>query len=159
MRPGSASSTGSSSSVSVDASIAGHTTKACRPSRTSSATRSQTRANHPGFSPTGASWLPQPPEFAELALDRQCGVAGSTYELYRSALRLRREHALGSGDLAWLSGYPEDVLAFTVRDLVVVANFGTGPVAAPDGVRPLLVSTETPDEPEVPAESTVWFVR
>ena len=112
-----------------------------------------------GFSPTGASWLPQPPEFAELALDRQCGVAGSTYELYRSALRLRREHALGSGDLAWLSGYPEDVLAFTVRDLVVVANFGTGPVAAPDGVRPLLVSTETPDEPEVPAESTVWFVR
>ena len=58
-----------------------------------------------------------------------------------------------------MSGYPEDVLAFTVRDLVVVANFGTGPVAAPDGVRPLLVSTETPDEPEVPEESTVWFVR
>ena len=51
-----------------------------------------------GFSPTGRSWLPQPPEFAGYALDRQRGVPGSTYEMYRAALRLRRELGLGSGD-------------------------------------------------------------
>ena len=36
-----------------------------------------------------------PTSCAELALDRQAGVAGSTLELYRAALRLRREHGLG----------------------------------------------------------------
>lgn len=117
-----------------------------------------------GFSPTGSSWLPQPPEFAELALDRQRGVPGSTYELYRSALRLRREHALGSGDLAWLagtaapdSGHGREVLAFSVRDLIVIANLGTTPVAAPLGAEVLLASTDLADPSEVPAESTVWF--
>src|SRR5205814_1651231 len=34
-----------------------------------------------GFSPSGHSWLPQPAEWAEYALDRQRGVPGSTYEL------------------------------------------------------------------------------
>ena len=50
-----------------------------------------------GFGPTDASWLPQPAVWAEYALDRQRGVPGSTYELYRTALRLRREHGLGRG--------------------------------------------------------------
>ncbi len=36
-----------------------------------------------GFGPTDASWLPQPALWAEYALDRQRGVPGSTYELYR----------------------------------------------------------------------------
>ena len=110
-----------------------------------------------GFSPTGATWLPQPPEFAPLALDRQRGVPGSTYELYRAVLRLRREHALGSGDLTWITGYPDDVLAFTVRGLLVVANLGGTPVPAPAGARVLLASADVSDERVVPAESTVWF--
>ena len=37
------------------ASIAGHTTKAWRPCASSSATRSQTRGNHPGFSASGTT--------------------------------------------------------------------------------------------------------
>src|SRR5689334_20822326 len=50
-----------------------------------------------GFSPNGASWLPQPGTYGELAPDRQRGVEGSTLELYRAALRLRRERGLGRG--------------------------------------------------------------
>ena len=38
-----------------------------------------------GFGPTTTSWLPQPPVFGELAVDRQVGVTGSTLELYRRA--------------------------------------------------------------------------
>ena len=55
------------------------------------------RADAPayGFSPTGESWLPQPAVFGELAADRQAGVEGSTLEMYRRALRLRRELGLG----------------------------------------------------------------
>ena len=55
-----------------------------------------------GFGPSDASWLPQPAVWAEYALDRQRGVPGSTYELYRAALRLRREHRLGAGTLTWV---------------------------------------------------------
>ena len=112
-----------------------------------------------GFSPTGATWLPQPAEFAPLALDRQRDVPGSTYELYREALGLRREHALGTGGLAWLDGYPDEVVAFTDRDVLVVANLGAAPVAAPAGARVLLASTDVPDESTVPPDTTVWFAR
>ena len=122
-----------------------------------------------GFSPTGATWLPQPPEFARLALDRQRGVPGSTYELYRHALRLRREHALGTGGLTWLAGYPDTTLAFANRDLLVVANLGTEPVAAPVHARVILASTDVsnessvfdeitvPDGTTVPPDTTIWF--
>ncbi|HEY0119952.1 MAG TPA: glycoside hydrolase family 13 protein [Cellulomonas sp.] len=112
-----------------------------------------------GFSPTGAAWLPQPPEFAPLALDRQRGVPGSTYELYRAALRLRREHALGTGGLAWLAGYADDVLAFVDRDVLVVANLGAVPVSAPSGAHVLLASSDVPEGSAVPANTTVWFSR
>jgi len=110
-----------------------------------------------GFSPSGATWLPQPPEWAALAADAQRGVAGSTYELYRDALRLRRAHALGSGGLAWLDGHPDDVLAFANRDVLVVANLGRAPVPAPAGARVLLTSTAVPDQSAVPPDTTVWF--
>ncbi len=110
-----------------------------------------------GFSPSGATWLPQPPEWAALAADAQRGAAGSTYELYRDALRLRRAHALGSGGLAWLDGHPDEVLAFANRDVLVIANLGTAPVPAPAGARVLLTSTAVPDQSVVPPDTTVWF--
>ena len=34
-------------------------------------------------------------------MDQQDGVAGSTLELYRTLLALRREHRLGRGELTW----------------------------------------------------------
>ncbi|MFE1229411.1 glycoside hydrolase family 13 protein [Streptomyces sp. NPDC058745] len=65
-----------------------------------------------GFGPAGA-WLPQPAEWAGLSVAAQTGDPASTLELYRAALRLRREHpALGAGDaVEWLDA-PEGVLVF-----------------------------------------------
>lgn len=55
-----------------------------------------------GFGSGPRSWLPQPPEWAGLSVDAQTGVRGSTLELYRSALALRRaEPALGDGAWEW----------------------------------------------------------
>ena len=114
-----------------------------------------------GFSPTGATWLPQPPEWAALAVDAQRGAPGSTYEMFRAAVRLRREHGLGSGSLAWLAGYDDTVLAFENGEITVVANLGTSPAPAPDGTHVLLSSAEPApgDGGTVPPDTTVWFVR
>ncbi|WP_433394355.1 glycoside hydrolase family 13 protein [Micromonospora sp. KLBMP9576] len=107
-----------------------------------------------GFGPTDASWLPQSPLWAEYALDRQRGTPGSTYELYRAALRLRREHRLGEGTLAWLAS-GDEVLSFRNGDLTVLTNFGPAAVPLPAGD---LVHASAPLDADgaVPADVTVW---
>jgi len=106
-----------------------------------------------GFGPGPSSWLPQPPVWAEYALDRQRGVAGSTYELYRSSLSLRRRLGLGSGSLDWVDLGP-DVVAFRNGATLVVANLGTDPVKLPPGCDVVLSSSPVSDH--VPADTTVW---
>lgn len=113
-----------------------------------------------GFSPTGVTWLPQPATWASYALDAQRGVAGSTYETYRAALGLRRESDLGSGGMDWLHGLGDDVIAFVNRDVLVVANLGSAPVALPAGAEVLLASIDPAVEADgsvlVPSDATVW---
>ena len=115
-----------------------------------------------GFGPGAHSWLPQPEEWAELAAGKQDGLAGSTLELYRELLRTRRDVRLGRGDLAWLDGYGEDVVAFTNTLLdrtaiVVLANLGDEPISVP--ADSLLIASSTPleDGSRVPRDVTVWL--
>ena len=108
-----------------------------------------------GFGPADASWLPQPATWAEYALDRQQGVPGSTWELYRSALDLRRAHHLGGGELTWQDG-PESTLTFRNGDVLVLTNFGPEPAGLPAGARVLLTSEPLDDDGRVPADVTVW---
>lgn len=77
-----------------------------------------------GFSPSGESWLPQPEAFGPLAVDAQDGVPGSTLEMYRRALYLRRELGLGRHDAAveFLDGLPEGVLGVRRGKVVVLVN-------------------------------------
>ena len=117
-----------------------------------------------GFSPTGEAWLTQPSSFARYALDVQRGTPGSTYEVYRSALRLRREFRLGSGSLAWVDGLPAGthctVLAFVNRDILVVTNFGPDMLRLPADLELVHASQDLPvaddDAVLLPADSTVW---
>ena len=117
-----------------------------------------------GFSPTGATWLSQPESFRRYALDTQRGVAGSTYEVYRSSLRLRREFRLGSGSLAWVDGLPSSasssVLAFVNRDVLVVTNFGPGTVRLPADLTLVHASQDLAvaedDAVLVGPDTTVW---
>ena len=115
-----------------------------------------------GFSPTGRSWLPQPAAWAAYAADAQTGVEGSTLEMYRAAIALRREHALGGGGLQWLDGYPADVVAFRSfqRDgsgVVVLANLGTDPVPLPDDATVLIASADLPGDGTLPSDTAVWL--
>ncbi|MGL5856826.1 MAG: glycoside hydrolase family 13 protein [Angustibacter sp.] len=110
-----------------------------------------------GFGPTAASWLPPPDGWSDYALDRQRGVPGSTYEMYRAALTLRREHRLGSGDLTWVEGYPGSVVALRNGAVVVVANVGTEPVRLPDG-EVLMTSQPLPEPGVLPSDVTAWVL-
>ncbi len=117
-----------------------------------------------GFGPSGRTWLPQPESFARYAADVQVGVEGSTFEMYRAALAVRRAEGLGHGGLAWLDAFAgsPDVVAFRNRDVVVLANLGTEPVALPEGVELLVASGPVPSDRSatprfrVPADTTVW---
>lgn len=110
-----------------------------------------------GFSPTGATWLPQPAGWADLAVDRQRGRAGSTYELYREALRLRRAEGLGTGGLTWLDDAGgEHVLAYRNGTVVVVTNLGDRDVPLPAHTGALLASGPVGDG-ALPPDTTVWL--
>ncbi|MFI8290783.1 alpha-amylase family glycosyl hydrolase [Streptomyces sp. NPDC085614] len=100
-----------------------------------------------GFGPAGA-WLPQPAEWAGLSVAAQTGDPASTLELYREALRLRREHpALGAGDaVEWLDA-PEGVLVFRRGGgggVLVALNTTAHPVDLPLRGSPLLGSDAGP---------------
>ncbi|MFJ9866228.1 glycoside hydrolase family 13 protein [Streptomyces sp. NPDC101165] len=110
---------------------------------------------------SGGSWLPQPSAWAELSVEAQSGVPGSTLELYRSALGIRRSQPdLGAGEaVEWLRA-PEGVLAFRRGEFVCVANTTGESVTTPSHGRVLLASgevTEADGEAKVPADTTVWW--
>ena len=99
-----------------------------------------------GFGPSPDSWLPQPEAYGELAVDRQVGVEGSTLELYRTLLRLRREHGLGRGELTWVD-LGEDLLAFDITtesgtSVRVIANTGREFAQLPPGSEVLVASED-----------------
>jgi alpha-glucosidase len=107
-----------------------------------------------GFSDTGASWLPQPAEWATLARDQQETDPTSTLNLYRTLIAERRARSLGSNELQWLDGFGEDVVALRTGDLTVLANLGAEPVALPAGE---VVAASGPlDGATVPTDTTVW---
>ncbi|GAA0192450.1 glycoside hydrolase family 13 protein [Cytobacillus oceanisediminis] len=121
-----------------------------------------------GFGPEGEPWLPQPPAYADLAPARQRGVEGSTLELYRTLLRLRRELELGTRSLAWIEDgddhgveHVDGLLSFALvasgGDVVatVHANVSSVPVPRPPGE--LLVSSGEVADDHLPADTTVWL--
>ncbi|MBL0888446.1 glycoside hydrolase family 13 protein [Myceligenerans indicum] len=115
-----------------------------------------------GFGPSDATWLPQPESYRALAADQQYGVDGSTFELYRGALGLRRAERLGQGGLTWVAGYADaaDVVALRVADVIVLSNLGAAPVVLPEGAEVLIASgplTESAEGIALPTDTTVWI--
>ncbi len=105
----------------------------------------------------GAPWLPQPASFGELSVEAQTGVDGSTLELYRSALALRREQLTDSLSFEWLD-LGAEVLAFRRGSIVSVTNFGDDPVDLPAG--DVLLRSDESDRPDASiaaTDTTVWI--
>lgn len=135
-------------------------------------------AGEPGygfsFGADAAGWLPQPETYRALAADQQVGVAGSTFELYRRALQLRRELDLGNGELHWrndlMAAHPQ-LLAFENHRpgrpaVLVLMNYGDAPlnidlgsvgVGVPPTIRLSSQEITAGDPLHLPAESSVWL--
>ncbi|MEJ8656803.1 glycoside hydrolase family 13 protein [Streptomyces sp. MS1.AVA.4] len=110
---------------------------------------------------SGGSWLPQPADWAELSVEAQTGIAGSTLELYRAALATRREHpGLGAGSgVTWLDA-PDGVLALSRDGFVCTTNTTGAPVRLPAPGTLLLASTPvavSDGSAVLPADATAWW--
>jgi alpha-glucosidase len=108
--------------------------------------------------PRSTPWLPQPLGWRELTVEAQTGDPDSFLELYRTALRLRRDHLgfRGSG-LAWLPA-PESVLRFDrPGGLETIVNLGTTPIELPSSRGMLLASESLSEVGLLPPDTAVWL--
>ncbi|WP_211126017.1 glycoside hydrolase family 13 protein [Streptomyces yatensis] len=112
-----------------------------------------------GFGP-GGSWLPQPDDWSGLSVEAQTGDPGSTLELYRGALALRRElPGLGDGPMSWLKA-PAGVLALSRPGLVCTLNTLGEEVELPVPGRALLSSAPLSygaGTVRIPPDSCAWW--
>ena len=113
-----------------------------------------------GFGPSNGArpWLPQPANWAAMAAERQAGDPASMLELYRAALRIRREHAgLGSGPMRWRDA-PKGVLSIEREGgFVLVANVeGAAAVELPEHGEVLLASGPLRGS-RLPPDTAVWL--
>jgi alpha-glucosidase len=110
----------------------------------------------PPFGYGGEPWLPQPPDWRNLTVAAQEPDPASMLNLYRTALRIRRDK-LGDGTLTWLP-LGDEVLAFS-RDsgLTCVVNLGAEPVPLPEHQRICLASGPV-DGGLLPADTAVWLL-
>ncbi|WP_407548076.1 alpha-amylase family glycosyl hydrolase [Streptomyces sp. Pv4-95] len=110
-----------------------------------------------GFS-TGTPWLPQPETFGGYSPQAQDGTEGSTLELYRAALRLRRK-MMGDESLEWVGA--DDAAVGGVLHFRrssgwhSVTNFSESPVPVPPGEVLLASGPLTGDD--LPPDTTVWL--
>jgi len=109
-----------------------------------------------GFSPPGVRpWLTQPPEWAELTIAAQEDDETSMLNLYRWALRLRREYAdFRFAELEWLD-LGEGLLAFRRGGIVSVTNFADADAPLLLDLHVFLASGPSP-RGVVAANTTVW---
>ncbi len=111
-----------------------------------------------GFSPSADTWLPIPPEWAELTVERQLADPASTLSFFRQALRLHRERPEFAGvTIEWLDA-PAGALAFRVVDggLICVLNAGAATLPMPEGE--LLLSSGPLVDGQLPPDTAAWLV-
>ncbi|MFE5597969.1 glycoside hydrolase family 13 protein [Streptomyces coelicoflavus] len=103
----------------------------------------------------GGAWLPQPPDYAAYAVQAQDGVTGSTLELYRTALRLRRKLLDGEA-LTWSDDVPAGVLRFDRSDgWRCVTNLSGAAVDLPAGE--VLLTSAPLEDGRLGPDTTVWL--
>ena len=107
---------------------------------------------------SGHAWLPQPAGFSRTAVAAQSGRPESTLELYRDALRIRRQLQTAE-ELDWVPTDSPDVLHF-VRPggWHCITNFGTEPVTAAGGRGPGRAACRA-GAGLLPGETTVWLTE
>ena len=101
-------------------------------------------------------WLPQPPDWGRYSVESQLADERSFLSLYRTALRLRREHpALGRGTLRWLDA--EGLLCFAREPgFLLAANLGAAPAQLP-AHREILLASGPVIHGSLPPDTAAWL--
>ena len=108
-----------------------------------------------GFSQTGKSWLPQPESYRLLARSNQELDPGSTVQLYKTALSLRKKLGLGQGSFEWLPDHIGPAsLGFKNQELHVIYNFSDEPIEITGDV---LLASQGLDGNVLSKNQCVWF--
>jgi alpha-glucosidase len=111
-----------------------------------------------GFNKTGESWLPAPASYKKYSRDVQEGVEGSTLELYKKLIAMRKHYSLGSGEFRFAPEYENETsLAYLNNQVLVISNFGPAAVSIPWGE--ILASSQVglTSEGHLEANQTVWI--
>lgn len=110
-----------------------------------------------GFSASCDTWLPMPPDWAALTVERQLGETDSTLAFFRQALELHRSRAEFTGNrVEWLPA-PRGTLLFERGDhgLRCALNASKRPLSLPDGE---LILTSAPlVDGKLPANAAAWL--
>ena len=101
------------------------------------------------------AWLPQPQWWGDYAVTKQDNDPNSSLNMYRTALRIRRdENGLGDGPIEWVD-LGKEVLAFTrPGHFFCAVNFGAE-VDLPEGE--VLVSSAPITNGKLPKDVAVWM--
>ena len=109
-----------------------------------------------GFNQTGKAWIPQPELYAEYSRDQQEGIEGSTLEMYKHALRLRKELGLGNGSFDWEPEYTNaTTLGYRNGGVLVIHNFGQEAIELPQGE--VIASSANAASVGIEPDQTVWL--
>lgn len=106
-----------------------------------------------GFGRDG-SWLPQPQSWGRVSVEAQRGAEGSTLELYKAAIRLRRRLLPEDVDFEWRD-WNADVISFSRGPLTCIVNFGDTAIPLPPGD---LVLASAPTDGPLAADAAAWVV-
>jgi alpha-glucosidase len=110
-----------------------------------------------GFSPNRDTWLPIPPEWAALTVEKQLDDGDSTLSFFRRAIELRRaRREFGGSTVEWLDSPPDSLVFRLGGGLVCAVNAGRRGMALPDGE--LLLASSALVDGKLPPNTAAWLV-
>ncbi len=111
-----------------------------------------------GFGPPGSvPWLPQPSAWAAMTATAESDDPASMLNLYRDAIRIRRDHpGFATEDFRWIGDDP-DVLHFERgHRMTCLVNLSTATVRLPPDAS-VILSSATVSDGWVPVDAAVWY--
>ncbi|MEO3760354.1 glycoside hydrolase family 13 protein [Mycobacterium sp. B14F4] len=110
-----------------------------------------------GFSDNPDTWLPIPPEWAALTVERQLDDPASTLTFFRRAIELRSSRAEFDGaTFEWLDSPAGALMFHRSGGLVCVLNAGSQPIPLPEGE--VLFASGPLVDGAIPPDTAAWLV-
>lgn len=100
-------------------------------------------------------WLPQPADFGQMSVEAQTGVSGSTLEMYRAALAVRKRHFVADDVIEWLDA-PDGVIGLRRGSGVECWLNVSGAPMTIDPERSVLLASDDVHG-ELPPNTAVWL--